>query len=389
MFSFIQKKFIKNYDNVDNAEVREKYGTVFSIFSIICNIILVIFKFVVSLITNSVSIRADALNNLSDVGSNVASLFGFKLSNKHPDADHPYGHGRMEYVSGMVISFLILLMGGSAFLDAIKSIASKSQANYSSIAVIVLIVAVLIKLLMFSVNNKAGKTINSDTLKAAGQDSFNDSIMTSATLVTQIINKFFGFNLDAIVGAVVSIFVIKSGIEIFKDVLDTILGQAPSKEFVKEIEKYIMANKDIIGIHDLMFHDYGPSSKFMTLHVEVDSQKDILEIHDLIDNIEVGILKKYNVLTTIHMDPVVTNDPDLEKYKELIRGIVKEMDPRNSIHDFRIVSGPTHTNCVFDFVLPAETTLDHEEIRKELIKRVKEKNDKLVIVCKIEHSFID
>lgn len=389
MFSFIQKRFIKNYSDVENAEVREKYGTVFSIFSIICNILLVIFKLIVSFITNSVSIRADALNNLSDVGSNVASLFGFKLSNKHPDADHPYGHGRMEYVSGMIISFLILLMGGSAFIDAVKNIISKSETSFSGVAVVVLVAAVIIKLLMFSVNNKAGKIINSDTLKAAGQDSFNDSIMTTATLVTQIINKLFGLNLDAIVGAVVSVFVIKSGIEIFKDVLDTILGQAPSKEFVKEIEQFIMANKDILGIHDLMFHDYGPSSKFLTLHAEVDSAKDILETHDLIDNIEEGILEKYNVLTTIHMDPVVTNDPYLVEYRELIRDIVKEMDPRNSIHDFRIVTGPTHTNCVFDLVLPAETTIDHEEIRKELIERVKKKNNKLVIVCKIEHSFVD
>ena len=388
MFSFIQKKFIPNYDEVENKAVRERYGTVISIFSILCNIVMVVFKLIVSFITNSVSIRADAFNNLSDVGSNVATLFGFKLSNKHSDADHPYGHGRMEYVSGMIVSFLILFMGFTALIDAIKKIINPEVTNFSAVALIVLVVSIGIKFVMYSINNKAGKTISSETLLAAGQDSFNDSIMTLATLVTLLINYFFKLNLDAIVGAVVSIFVIKSGIEIFKNVLDTILGQTPDKEFIKAIEDYIKSHPKILGIHDLMFHDYGPSSMFMTLHVEVDSREDVLVLHDMIDNIEEGCLEKFNVLTTIHMDPVVTNNRKLNRYKKMVLEAVKEINEVYDIHDFRMVEGETHTNLVFDLLLPAGDTTNHEDIRNNLVNKIKEKDKKLHLVFKIEHSRI-
>lgn len=390
MFELIRKIFIQNYENTENAEVRGKYGTVFSIFSIICNIIMVIFKLIVSYITNSVSVRADALNNLSDVGSNIATLFGFKLANKHPDADHPYGHGRMEYVSGLVVSFLILLMGFSAFKESILKIINPEELYSSTVAIIVLTVSIGIKLVMFRVNNKAGEEINSDTLLAAGQDSRNDAIMTLATLACLIIHELTNIHLDAYAGVVVSVFVLKSGIEIFKGVLDTILGKAPDKELIKDIEKTVKAHKEIHGIHDLMLHDYGPSQQFMTFHVEVDAKDDVVKIHDLIDNIEAEILKKYSILTTIHMDPVDYKDKELASLRTKVRKIVKEINNDYSIHDFRIVKGPTHTNIVFDCLIPAADKSSHSDIANKIQFEVnKIKGGPYYCVIKVEHSYVD
>ena len=390
MFNFIQKTFIRNYDDVTNSEVRERYGTVFSIFSIICNIIMVIFKLIVSFITNSVSIRADALNNLSDVGSNIATLFGFRLSNKHPDADHPYGHGRMEYVSGMIVSFLILLMGFESMKEAIGKILHPEELNFSYVALVVLLFSVGIKLLMSSINNKAGNKISSDTLLAAGQDSKNDAIMTASTLICLIIHKLTSINLDAYVGFVVSIFVLKSGIDIFREVLNTILGKAPDLELIDEIEKTVKEHKEIHGIHDLMFHDYGPSQQFLTFHVEVDAKKDVIKTHDLIDNIEREILEKYNILTTIHMDPVDYGNKRVNTLRKKVKSIVKNINPDYSIHDFRIVEGPSHTNIVFDCLLPSGDRTSHKEV-SELIENEVNKLDGGPYYCviKVEHSFIE
>ena len=388
MFETICRIFIKDYKNIEDSSVRERYGTVFSIFSIVCNCVMVVFKFIVAFITNSVSISADALNNLSDVGSNIATLFGFKLANKHADADHPYGHGRMEYVSGMIVSFLILLMGFEAIKDAVSKIINPETLVYSNVAVIVLVISICIKLFMSYINNHAGKLIKSETLIAAGQDSKNDAIMTSATLIALLIFKFTGFNLDAYIGLVVSIFVIKSGIEIFKGVLDTILGKAPDKELINKIEKTIMSHKEIHGIHDLMLHDYGLSQQFMTLHAEVDADANIIDTHDLIDRIEEEILEKYHILTTIHMDPIDYKDKEVRKVNTKVKSIVKSINPEYTIHDFRMVKGPTHTNLVFDLLLPAGDKSSHEEVSKKVQEAISNYNKDYKCVIKVEHSFV-
>ena len=388
MFETICRIFIKDYKNIEDSSVRERYGTVFSIFSIVCNCVMVVFKFIVAFITNSVSISADALNNLSDVGSNIATLFGFKLANKHADADHPYGHGRMEYVSGMIVSFLILLMGFEAIKDAVSKIINPETLVYSNVAVIVLVISICIKLFMSYINNHAGKLIKSETLIAAGQDSKNDAIMTSATLIALLIFKFTGFNLDAYIGLVVSIFVIKSGIEIFKGVLDTILGKAPDKELINKIEKTIMSHKEIHGIHDLMLHDYGLSQQFMTLHAEVDADANIIDTHDLIDRIEEEILEKYHILTTIHMDPIDYKDKEVRKVNTKVKSIVKSINPEYTIHDFRMVKGPTHTNLVFDLLLPAGDRSSHEEVSTKVQEAISKYNKDYKCVIKVEHSFV-
>lgn len=388
MYTLICSKFIPNYKNTEDAQVREKYGSVFSVFSIICNIIMVIFKLAVSFITNSVSIRADAFNNLSDVGSNLATLFGFKLSNKHPDADHPYGHGRMEYVSGMIVSFLILLMGFEAAKESVLKIIHPEEIYSSLAALVVLVASIIIKLIMAYMNNTAGKDIGSDALKAAGQDSINDSLVTGATLICLIVHEVTGLHIDAYVGLIASLLVLKSGIEIFSDVLDTILGKAPDKQLIKEIENTICAHEKVLGVHDLMLHDYGPSQKFMSLHVEVDASIPVIEMHDEIDNIELEILDKYKILTTIHMDPIDTKDTLANSLKGKVLDAVKSINPEYKIHDFRIVSGPTHTNLVFDVLLPAQDKNDIEELRKTISNKISEIDNSYRCVINFDRSYV-
>ena len=388
MYKAICKSFIPNYENTQDVEVRERYGSVFSIFSIICNVLMVAFKLAISFITNSVSIRADAFNNLSDVGSNLATLFGFKLSNKHPDADHPYGHGRMEYVSGMIVSFLILLMGFEAAKESLIKIIYPEEIYFSSSAVVVLIGSILIKLLMAYMNNRAGKDIDSEALNAAAQDSINDAIVTSATLICLIVHELTDLHIDAYIGFVASLLVLKSGIEVFKDVLDTILGRAPEAELVKDIENTVCAHPEILGIHDLMLHDYGPSQKFMSLHAEVDAKMPVIEMHDIIDNIELELLDKYKILTTIHMDPIDTTNTVVNELKEKVKDIVLSINSNYNIHDFRIVTGPTHTNLVFDVLLPADDKNDIETLRKQISEGISNINSKYRCVINFDRSYV-
>lgn len=387
MFKLLCKSFIPNYEDVTNSKVREKYGVVFSVFSIICNVLLVVFKLIISFITNSISIRADAFNNLSDVGSNLAALFGFRLSNKHADADHPYGHGRMEYVSGLIVSFLILLMGFSSIKESFFNIIKKEQIVFTYVAIVILSFSIITKLVMSYVNNKAGNAINSETLLAAGKDSLNDSIMTSATLVCLLFYKFTNINIDAYCGFVVSLFVLKGGISVFRDVLDTILGKAPDKELIHDIENTICSHSEILGIHDLMLHDYGPSHKFMSLHAEVDCNVSVIETHDLIDNIEMEILDKYNILTTIHMDPIDSSDELTNSIKKEVIEVIQKIDENYKIHDFRIVVGPSHTNLVFDVLLPAGDRNDIEALRKNICENIKKINSSYNCVINFDRDY--
>ena len=388
MFTLIQKLFIPNYKDTKDKTVRERYGVVMSIFCIVCNLVLVVFKLIVSFISNSLSIRADALNNLSDMGSNIASLLGFKVASKHPDSEHPYGHGRAEYVSGLIIGFLIVVAGLTSLVDSVRSIFNKADMSFNYFAVIVVLFSILVKLVMGYTNKKAGKLIQSETLEATSQDSFNDVLLTTTTLISLLVYKFFNLNIDAYVGSFVNIIVTISGIKISADLISILIGKSPDKELIKEIEKTVMDSPEVIGIHDMIFHDYGPGSRFITFHAEVDASKDFVYLHDSIDNIENMILGKYGVLTTIHMDPVVLNDEELNKYRDLVLKVIKEMNPKYSIHDFRIVKGPSHTNLVFDLLLPVDDDREHSDIRKELNEKVRAVNPNLNLSIKIEHGFI-
>ena len=362
MFKFISKKIIKNYNDYNNPKVREQYGMLCSIVSIACNIVLVIFKLTMGAITHSIAIQADGLNNLSDVGSNLASLFGFKLANRHPDSEHPYGHGRIEYVAGLIIAFLILLVGFQALKDSIFKIIAPEKVTFTIVALV--------------------------TLMAASQDSLNDVMATSATLISLILSLYTDLPVDGIMGAVVSIIVLKAGIDIFKDTVDPLLGMAPDKELINEIEEYILSYPEALGIHDLMMHDYGPGRKFLTLHVEVDCNDNIMAVHDAMDLIERSMLEKYHILTTIHMDPVDTNDALTNELKQVVLGVVKGINKEYSIHDFRIVTGPTHTNLIFDVMIPSNDEIKHKVLKEEINTKLRAINPNYYTVMQIEHSFI-
>ncbi|WP_286076980.1 cation diffusion facilitator family transporter [Thomasclavelia cocleata] len=388
MFKILAKKFIKNNTEFNNPKVREQYGTLCSIISIVCNIVLVIFKLTMGAITHSIAIQADGFNNLSDVGSNLASLFGFKLANKHPDIEHPYGHGRIEYVAGLIIAFLILLVGFQALRDSVFKIIAPEKVTFTIVAVIILIVSILIKLWMAVFNRYASKKINSATLLAASQDSLNDVLATLATLISLILSLYTDLPVDGIMGAVVSIIVLKAGIEIFKDTVNPLLGMAPDKELIKELEEYILSYPEALGIHDLMMHDYGPGRKFLTLHVEVDCNDNIMATHDAMDRIERAVLGKYHILTTIHMDPIDSSDVLTNELKEIVIDVVKEINDEYSIHDFRIVSGPTHTNLIFDVLIPSNDQIKHSVLKEQINQRLKAIDPSYFTVMQIEHSFV-
>lgn len=388
MFNLICKLFIPNYENTKENSVRERYGIVFSIFSIIFNSIMVVFKLFIATISNSIAIRADGLNSLSDVGSNLATMFAFKLSNKHPDSDHPYGHGRLEYLTSMLVSIIIMYVAFGSLKDSIDKIIHPSETVFSAVTIIVLAFSIILKIIISILDSKAGKKIESDTLKAASSDSMGDAVMTSSTLVCMLINKFWGLNLDAYVGTIASILIFKAGLDIFLDVLATILGKAPDKQLVKDIEKFVMSNEGVLGMHDLMMHDYGPSQKFMSFHIEVDAYEDVIKTHDMIDNIEAELLKEFNILTTIHMDPVDTKDTLVNELKVKVNKIVLDINKDYNIHDFRIVRGPTHTNVVFDVLVPAEDKISHEELKTLIDSKVKELDPSYICVIHVDHSFV-
>lgn len=388
MFQIIIQKFIVDHTNTSNHKVRERYGIVCSVLSIVCNIFMVIFKLIFGYMIHSVALLADGFNNLSDVGSNIATLFGFKLASKHPDSEHPYGHGRYEYIAGLVISFLILLVGFSSLKEAIMKMIEPTPVLFQWSAIIVILMSIIIKLWMFSFNTKAGKLIDSTSLKAAGQDSLNDVFTTSATLISIIVGLFTDFPIDGLIGMIVSLFVLKSGIDIFKDTVDPLLGKAPDKQLVDEIYDFVMNYKVVMGIHDFMMHDYGPGRMYVTFHAEVDCHEDIMEVHDQIDRIEREVLQKFNILTTIHMDPVDTKDERTQELRLKVSEIVNEVNNDYSIHDFRVIYGKEQSKFIFDVLIPSADTTKHSIIRKEIEEKVKQLNNSYTCIIQVEHSYI-
>ena len=388
MINFLVKKYIKNYNDVQDATVRESYGTLCSIVSIICNLILCAFKFVIGFISHSVSIQADAFNNLSDAGSNIATYFGFKLSTKHPDQDHPYGHGRAEYITGLMISFLIFLVAFSSFKESLNKIIHPEPIIFSYLSLTVLVISVLVKFWMGLLNKKIGKKIESTSLLAAASDSMNDVLSTLATIFTLVMAAFSTLPIDGYIGLVVSLIVFKAGMGVFQDTVSPLLGRAPDPELVKEIYHYVMSFKSVIGVHDMIVHDYGPSRLFVSLHAEVPSDRDFIEIHDEIDLIERNMLKKFHALTTIHMDPVDINDELTNDLRQKTKKLISSINQDYTIHDFRIVHGPTHTNLIFDIVLPAEDHTNEKVLKQTIENEVKKWDENYFTVIQIDRSFI-
>lgn len=373
----------------NSTDIRSSLSALSGVFGIICNLLLCIFKFAVGSFSGSVSITADAVNNLSDAGTGIVTIVGGKLSGKPVDKEHPFGHGRIEYISALIISFLIFIMGFELAKSSVEKIISPENVSFSIWYIIVLAGAVFVKLYMAYFNGVLYKKTDNLNLKAVRQDSLNDCIATTATIIALLISSLTGFKrADGIIGLIVAAVIFISGIDIVKDITGRLLGQAPDKELVKNIESIMMSNELIVGVHDLIIHDYGPGRIIASAHAEVPSDADITEIHDIIDNAEKEISKKLNIVICIHMDPIVVNNEEIEKYKDITRSLLEKMEGEFSFHDFKMVKGPTHTNLIFDLVAPYDKKKTNADVLLELKKLFKEYDESINLVVTVEHSYI-
>lgn len=366
MTDFLIRKFIKNYENVQDTEVRGAYGKFSGAVGIVCNGVLCIGKMLVGLISGSVSITADAVNNLSDASSSVISLLGFKLAGRPADREHPYGHGRYEYLSGLMVALLIMVIGVELLKSSVDKILNPAPVEFSWLSMGVLIFSILLKTWMMFFNNKMGRKINSGTLFATAADSRNDVITTSAVLVAALISKYTSLELDGYMGAAVALFILYSGFGLVRDTLDPILGRAPEPETVEAIRKKIMSYDGVLGTHDLMVHDYGPGRQFASVHVEMAAETDAIESHDIIDNIERDFMKNDGINMLVHYDPISTRDSETGEMREWISEHIKSIDKRLTIHDLRLVKGSTHTNVIFDCVAPLDLKIDEDELKDRI-----------------------
>lgn len=388
MIDILIKKFIKNYDDINSSKVRESYGLLSSIVGIICNIFLFIIKLIAGTISNSISITSDAFNNLTDCSTNILGLIGYKISNKPADKEHPFGHGRVEYILSFIISIAIFLVAYELIKSSITNLSSNTIVTFSYVSLVILLLSIFIKYWMYSFNNKLGKKLDSELMIAVSKDSISDIFATSATLVSMLINSFVSFPIDPIMGIIVSILILKTAYEILKSNIDKLLGIAPDNELIEKIKEIIVSDDLILGYHDLMIHSYGPNNSFGSVHVEFDSNTDFLKAHDVVDLIELKLKEEFGINMTLHMDPININDVRINKYHEKILNALSKINANISIHDLRLVSGDTHTNVVFDIVTPFKIELNEKDVLKYLKEEFKTEDTKLYYVFNIEHEYM-
>lgn len=388
MGNFLFRKFIRDYENVKNPKVRDSYGKLAGVVGIISNLILCAMKMFIGIISGSIAIAADAVNNLADASSSVITLIGFKLASMPEDKEHPYGHARIEYIAGMVVSLIIIVVGVELGKGSVEKILNPEPLDFSPAVVIVLLLAIAIKIWQAMFNISAGKKIDSVTLAATGADSRNDVISTSAVLISVVVGHIFDIQIDGYMGVLVALFIVWSGISLVKETISPLLGEAPDPELVKEIEKITMSNKGVLGIHDLVVHNYGPGKIFASIHIEVDASVDVMISHDLVDNIECQLKKELNIFATAHLDPVNLGDPNREPLARIIGDAVADLDGVLNFHDLRIVPGPTHTNVVFDVVLSPECKISRDEITQLFSDKIKAYNPAFFCVVSYDTNYI-
>ncbi len=384
----LKRLFIKNYKNTEDPLVRNQYGKVAGIFGIFTNLVLGIIKLIIGLISHSVSIMADAANNIADTASSVLTIIGFKLSNKKPDKDHPYGYARYEYVAGFVIAILMLIMGLTFAKEALIKVFNPEELVINWITYLILIIAIIGKGIQMLVYLDFSKAINSNTLKANAVDTRNDIISTTAILISMIIMGIFKINIDGILGLAVSGFVIYSSINMIKEVLEPIIGIIPTEEQVNEITEKLLKYDCVEGIHDLVIHNYGVHNDFVTVHVEIDSKMDIMKAHDLMDNIEKDFKDDLGIALTVHMDPIVVGDPRIDKLQEKVIQIIHKFDKDLKIHDFRVVEGITHTNILFDCIVPYEKDYTEESFKELLSKELIPEQGIYYYIIQIDRPYV-
>ncbi len=371
----------------EEAEIRKAYGILCGAVGIFFNILLFAGKFFAGTLSGSIAITADAFNNLSDAGSSVVTLLGFQLAGQKPDTHHPFGHGRMEYLSGLVVSMLILLMGVELGKSSLEKILHPEEVDFSPLIVGILCVSIAVKLYMFLYNKRIGKKLGSTAMEATAMDSLSDCVATTAVLAATLVGHFTGLLIDGWCGILVACFILWSGIGAARDTLDPLLGTPPTAEFVGRIRDLVMAHKGIIGIHDLIVHDYGPGRVMISLHAEVSASENVLELHDEIDNVENELREKLGCEAVIHMDPIVTDDGITEETRERVADLIHCIDDDINIHDFRMVSGPTHTNLIFDAVVPFGFRLSDEEVERKIKTAVRALDGNYYAVVKVERSY--
>ena len=389
MIKLLVKLFIKDSENVKDPDVREKYGTLAGIMGIVFNVILFAAKYFAGLIAGSVAITADAFNNLSDAGSSLITLFGFKLAGQKPHSDHPFGHGRFEYIAGLVVSMLIILMGFTLAKDSIGKIIHPEEVAFSGLSVAILVASIAVKVYMSLYNRYLAKKIDSVAMQATATDSLSDAVSTLVVLVSMIVGKYTGLAIDGYAGALVALMILWAGFCAARDTISPLLGNAPEKEFVDRIYEMVRACPLVTGVHDLVIHDYGAGRRMISLHAEVSAKGDVMAIHDAIDLIERQLCDELKCHAVIHMDPVVTDDWMINSTKDCIAAALCEKLHKDvSIHDFRMVAGPTHTNVIFDAVLPFEVKMDEAEAKRRIDEIVKELDPTYNTVVTIDTSFI-
>ena len=387
MTNLLIKLFIKDND-VSNLETRGKYGILSSATGIVVNVLLSIVKLVIGIIANSISIISDALNNITDVGSSVVTMIGFKISQKKIDKDHPWGHGRMEYITAFIVDIIILMVGFELLKSSIDKIIHPELPAVNNVTIIILVIAVLTKLWLFLFYKKIAKTIDSNAIKGNAYDSISDSISTLVVLISAVVAKLCGISIDGYASLIVSVFILFTGYKAIKETVDLLLGMKPDPEFIKDIEEEAKKYDMISGIHDIMVHDYGPGRKIVSFHAEVPADGDICKVHDIIDQMEQDLFEKFNCITTIHMDPIVVDNEEINDMRDFTEKIVKELNPEFSIHDFRMTDGGKRVNLIFDLVVPRDKEYDKEEIIKNVQQKIHEKDKKYFAVIKVETSYI-
>ena len=386
MISILSRLFIKNHADTSDPGVRRAYGVLCGAVGIFLNVLLFAAKYLAGTLTGSIAIVADAFNNLSDAGSSIITLLGFKLAAKKPDRDHPYGHGRFECIAGLVVSFVILMMGFDLAKSSVTKIFHPEAVDFSLLSICILIGSILVKLYMSLYNRAVGKRINSAAVLATATDSISDVCATTMVLAATLIARFTGVNIDGWAGAIVSLVILWAGYNAAKDTIDPLLGQAPDPEFVQRIADIVNRYPDVVGIHDLAVHDYGAGRVMISLHAEVPSSGDIMALHDVIDTIERDLQDELNCSAVIHMDPISTDDALITSTRELLKNRIHEaISPDVSIHDFRMVPGPTHTNVIFDAVIPYEFPQSDEQVREEISKLVRALEGDYFAVVTIDH----
>lgn len=387
MVGLLAKYFIKDTKDAEFTDSRQAYGVLCGAVGIFFNILLAVGKFVAGLLSGSIAIMADAANNLSDAGSSLIVLFGFKLAGQKPDPDHPFGHGRVEYISGLLVSMLIIYMAVELLKSSVDAILHPGEINFDPVILIILIASILVKFYMFWYNRKYGRKIRSEAMLATSMDSLSDMGATTVVLVSMLVSHYTSFQIDGICGVLVAILIFYAGYKSAKETINPLLGQPPEPEFVQRIEEIVLSEEEITGIHDLIVHNYGPGRVMISLHAEVPADGDILALHDIIDNVEHRLKNELHCAAVIHMDPVSTRDEKTLELKQLVTDIVKEVDPVLSIHDFRVVAGPTHTNLIFDMVVPFDFALSDVDVADKVQNKIWKHNPVYFAVIEIDKAY--